>query len=86
MLWGCRKRSFLVFIFDPRLADENRKYFNHNAFQLLLECLADLEGHLESMGGKLLLFSGLPENVIMDINEKHGIDAVFFNMDYTTFQ
>ncbi len=73
------------FIFDPRLADENRKYFNHNAFQLLLECLDDLQNQLRSMGGKLLLFSDLPETVIMDINEKHSIDAVFFNMDYTSF-
>jgi deoxyribodipyrimidine photo-lyase len=73
------------FIFDPRLADEKRKYFNHNAFQFLLECLEDLKQQLDSKNGKLFFFSGLPENVIMDITEKHGIDAVFFNKDYTPF-
>ncbi len=73
------------FIFDPRLADNSRKHFNNNAFQFLLECLQDLEGQLEAKGGRLLLFSGLPENVIIGLKQEAGIDAVFFNRDYTPF-
>ncbi|MEZ5334802.1 MAG: deoxyribodipyrimidine photo-lyase [Methanolobus sp.] len=73
------------FIFDPRLANEERKYFNHNAFQFLLECLEDLEKQMESGNGKLFLFSGLPEEIIPELKSKHDIDAVFFNKDYTPF-
>lgn len=73
------------FIFDPRLADENRKHFNPNAFQFLLECLEDLGEQLKSINGSLILLSGLPEDVIKDLKGKHEIDAVFFNKDYTPF-
>ncbi|WMW24377.1 deoxyribodipyrimidine photo-lyase [Methanolobus sediminis] len=73
------------FIFDPRLADKNRKNFNYNSFQFLLESLGDLDKQLESRNGKLFLFSGLPEDVIGDFNDKHRIEAVFFNKDYTPF-
>ena len=73
------------FVFDPRLADEKRKYFNYNSFQFLLESLEDLKGQLESKGGRLFIFSGLPENIIADLKENNGIDAVFFNKDYTPF-
>jgi deoxyribodipyrimidine photo-lyase len=73
------------FIFDPRLADEKRKNFNHNTFQFLLECLEDLSHQLGSRNGKLFLFSGLPEEIISGLNDKHGIDAVFYNRDYTPF-
>ncbi|MBP1908246.1 cryptochrome/photolyase family protein [Methanolobus bombayensis] len=73
------------FIFDPRLADEKRKNFNHNAFHFLLECLDDLKLQLDSKYGKLFFFSGLPENIISDLKKKHEIDAVFFNKDYTPF-
>jgi deoxyribodipyrimidine photo-lyase len=73
------------FIFDPRLADEKRKHFNHNAFQFLLKCLEDLKRQVRTRGGYLFLFSGLPEKIIAGIKEETGIDAVFFNRDYTPF-
>ncbi len=73
------------FIFDPRLADEKRKYFNYNSFQFLLESLEDLKVQLELIGGRLFIFSALPENVIVELKQNNGIDAVFFNKDYTPF-
>ncbi|SFM91104.1 cryptochrome/photolyase family protein [Methanolobus profundi] len=73
------------FIFDPRLADEKREHFNYNAFQFLLECLDDLKEQLQSKGGSLFLFSGLPEDVILDLKNELDIDSVFFNRDYTPF-
>ncbi|TQD23807.1 deoxyribodipyrimidine photo-lyase [Methanolobus vulcani] len=73
------------FIFDPGLADEKRKNFNHNAFQFLLECLEDLSQQLKFRNGILFLFSVLPEDIIMELKIKHGIEAVFFNKDYTPF-
>lgn len=73
------------FIFDPGLADEKRKHFNHNAFQFLLECLDDLGQQLKSRNGNLFLFFGLPEDIIKEFKNKHGIEAVFFNKDYTPF-
>lgn len=73
------------FIFDPRLADENRKCFNYNTFQFLLESLVDLKGQLNSKGSELFLFSGLPEDIIKELAQKYKIGAVFFNKDYTPF-
>jgi len=73
------------FIFDPRIADEQRKHFNYNSFQLLLECLEDLKQQLNSKSGSLFLFSELPENVIINLKDELDINAVFFNKDYTPF-
>ncbi|MGM0770274.1 MAG: cryptochrome/photolyase family protein [Halobacteriota archaeon] len=73
------------FIFDPLLSGPERKNFNSNAFQFLLESLDDLKGQLEAVGGRLYLFSGLPEDVIGNLLENSGIDAVFMNHDYTPF-
>jgi deoxyribodipyrimidine photo-lyase len=78
-------RVIPCFFFDPGLADEKRKHFNHNAFQFLLECLEDLGQQLKSRNGNLFLFSGIPENIIKEFKNKHGIEAVFFNKDYTPF-
>ncbi len=73
------------FIFDPRLADPEREYFNSNAFQFLIESLDDLRKQFESKGGTLYIFSGLPEDIISKLNDKIGVDAVFINRDYTPF-
>ncbi len=73
------------FIFDPRLADESRKYFNYNTFHFLLESLEDLQEQLRQRNGRLFLFSGLPEDIIRNIIANTEIDAVFFNHDYTPF-
>ncbi|UGV40828.1 deoxyribodipyrimidine photo-lyase [Methanococcoides orientis] len=73
------------FIFDPRLSDPSRKNFNSNAFQFLLESLDDLREQLEAVGGRLYFFSGLPEDVIGNLLENAGIDAIFMNHDYTPF-
>ncbi len=73
------------FIFDPRLADSSREYFNHHAFQFLLECLDDLQLQLEAKNGNLFFFSALPEDVIRELVSTADIEAVFFNRDYTPF-
>ncbi|MBN2110809.1 MAG: deoxyribodipyrimidine photo-lyase [Methanosarcinaceae archaeon] len=73
------------FIFDPRLADPEGQDFNANAFQFLLESLEDLRSQLEEKGGRLYLFSGLPEDIIRKLVPDMGIDAVFLNRDYTPF-
>ncbi|WP_406656644.1 deoxyribodipyrimidine photo-lyase [Methanolobus sp. ZRKC2] len=73
------------FIFDPRLANPERENFNDNAFQFLLESLEDLRSQLESKGGRLYMFSGMPEDVIGMLADEIGIDAVFLNEDYTPF-
>jgi deoxyribodipyrimidine photo-lyase len=73
------------FIFDPRLSNKQRKHFNYNSFQFLLESLQDLKMQLKGKAANLFLFSGLPENIISQIHKDTGIDAVFFNKDYTPF-
>ncbi|WP_440952651.1 cryptochrome/photolyase family protein [Methanococcoides sp. FTZ1] len=82
---GMSEEVIPCFIFDPRLSDPAKKNFNRNAFQFLLESLEDLRGQLDAVAGRLYLFSGLPEDVMGNLLEKVGIDAIFMNHDYTPF-
>ncbi|MFP3939222.1 MAG: cryptochrome/photolyase family protein [Thermoanaerobaculia bacterium] len=74
------------FIFDPAQADPGRNpYFGAPAFQVMLESLEDLDGQLEAAGGRLYRFHGDPAEVIGELLNAHGVDAVFVNRDYTPF-
>lgn len=74
------------FVFDPAQCDpEQNDYFSAPAFQVLLESLADLDGQLSKNEDSIYRFYGSPESVIVQLIEKHGVEAVFVNRDYTPF-
>lgn len=74
-----------AFVFDPRQGSASNRYFGAPAFQFLLESLADLDGQLARVGGRLHRFAGLPHEVVVRLAGEAGIEAVFVNADSTPF-
>ncbi len=72
------------FIFDPRQI-EPHPYQSKPALSAMLQAISDLQQQLQDIGGKLALFSGLPESVISQLHEQQRFQAVFINRDYTPF-
>lgn len=74
------------FVFDSRQTDKKEnKYFSENSFAFLLRSLAELQEEVEKKGGKLHFFEGLTHEVVSELIEKDGVDAVYLNRDYTPF-
>ncbi len=73
-----------VFIFDPRQI-EAHPYQSQPALHFMLQSIADLDQQLQSVGGNLTLYKGLPEQVIARALKQQSIQAVFINRDYTPF-
>ena len=72
------------FIFDPRQIDAHA-YQSQPALHFMLQSIADLDQQLQTVGGKLTLYKGLPELVIARVLKQQSIQAVFINRDYTPF-
>ena len=64
------------FIFDPRQI-EPHPYQSKPALQFMLQSISDLQLQLQTEGGKLGLYHGLPEQVIRSVLEGQHIQAVF---------
>jgi deoxyribodipyrimidine photo-lyase len=72
------------FIFDDRQI-LNNPYRSDNALQFMVSSLNELNGNLNSAGGKLYVFNGIAHKVVEHIIITAGIDAVCVNKDYTPF-
>lgn len=73
------------FIFDPRQVGEGNAYRSDFAVHFLCESLKDLEEQYHKKDGKLHIFEGLAHDVLEELLEREGIDAVMVNADYTPF-
>ena len=51
----------------------------------MLESLADLQLQLVEAGGRLLLLRGQPQELLPELLQKSGAQAVFVNRDFTPF-
>jgi deoxyribodipyrimidine photo-lyase len=72
------------FIFDPRQI-ESHPYQSQPALHFMLQSIADLDQQLQSVGGNLTFYEGLPDQVIARALKQQAIEAVFINRDYTPF-
>ena len=72
------------FIFDPRLQKDGIQR-NNNAGKFMLESLSDLSQQLKATNASLHCFSGLSEEVIENLIDHIHPDAIFLNVDYTSF-
>ncbi|MDX5326732.1 MAG: DASH family cryptochrome [Bacteroidota bacterium] len=59
----------------PRMGSFRRRF--------LLECLADLDHQIRTMGGRLIILHGSPEKEIPNIVRSHGFEKVFASAGYT---
>ncbi|RIZ70973.1 MAG: deoxyribodipyrimidine photo-lyase [Methylococcales bacterium] len=78
------KQVLPCFIFDPRQIDAH-PYQSQPALHFMLQSIADLDQQLQSVGGNLTLYKGLPDQVIACALKQQSIQAVFINRDYTPF-
>jgi deoxyribodipyrimidine photo-lyase len=74
-----------IFIYDPRQITAKNNYASANAIQCMRESLEDLNTQLNTHNARLYELYGEAHLVIEDLIKKNGIDAVFFNKDYTPF-
>jgi len=72
------------FVFDPRQTGRH-PYKSDNALQFLVASLKELDGELRERGSRLYLFFGETEKVVAGLLRAEGLDAVYFNRDYTPF-
>ncbi|MGR9043785.1 MAG: cryptochrome/photolyase family protein [Gammaproteobacteria bacterium] len=72
------------FIFDPEQIKPH-PYQSRPGLRFMLQSLCDLELQLQQVGGCLTLFEAAPDQVIEQLFDRHQIEAVFVNRDYTPF-
>ncbi|MEM3347759.1 MAG: deoxyribodipyrimidine photo-lyase [Metallosphaera sp.] len=69
-----------LFIIDPRQVEDN-PYKSPFAIGFMIDSLLELDQDLKTVGSRLHLLKGFPEEIIPKINA----DAVYMNEDYTPF-
>jgi len=72
------------FIFDKRQIEDN-DYKSDNCIQFMAHSLQELDNELKKKNGKLYLFYGISEEVIVKLLTQLKIKAIFINRDYTPF-
>lgn len=72
------------FIFDPRQIKPH-PYQSLPALQLMLAAIAELQQAFHQASGELALYHDPPVSVVKQVYERHRIQAVFVNRDYTPF-
>ncbi len=72
------------FIFDPRQV-ESHPYQSQPGLQFMLEALQDLQCQFEQLGACLHTFNAEPEKIVLQLYNRHQIEAVYVNRDYTPF-
>jgi len=80
------KGSFVIplYCFDPRYFTKNK--FNHlntgnKRAQFIIESVQNLKDNLRRIGGDLLVFEGLPEEIIPVIAAKYEVDEVYHHRE-----
>jgi len=82
LIEACQKADMVlpVFCFDPRQFDKTPfKTLKTGKFRakFLLESVQDLQKSFQSIGANLLIRTGHPEEVLVEIAQKYGIQKVF---------
>lgn len=79
------KQVIPIFVFDKRQVGSANPYRSQRAVQFMVESLEDLDEQLNKQGGCLHALRGNPSEVLAEVIEELGIDAVFLNEDVTPF-
>lgn len=78
-------RVYTCFIFTPEQIGDGNKFRSQNAVDFMLESLESLATDIRGVGGELILMHGKNRNVIRELVETLGINAIFFNRDYSPY-
>lgn len=75
-----------VYIFDTRLFEENELGLVKTGkfkTQFLIEAVADLRDNLQKAGSNLLVMTGKPEELLVDLAKAHQIEAIYASQEVT---
>jgi deoxyribodipyrimidine photo-lyase len=74
-----------IFCVDPRQATDKNKFLSPFALGFMLQSLQDLNNQLKKYGKKLCILYGEPQIVLKSLIQKHKINNIYMNKDYTPF-
>lgn len=80
----CQK-LYTIFVFTTDQISNVNTYKSNNAVQFMVESLDELARDIKNQGGELVFFYGSQISILKQIIVEVGIDAVFFNRDYTPY-
>ncbi len=78
-----------IFIFDPKNlenTDFGNSRFSRFRRKILLESLEDLEKNLNAKDLRLYKFFGEPTSILNELFEKHSIDRIFIQKEYSDYE
>ena len=78
------KNVITIFIFTPEQIDKN-SFKSDNAIQFMVESLTELQKKIKKKNGELYFFYGKQDVVIKKILKDNGVDAIYFNKDWTPY-
>lgn len=78
------KELYVCFVFTPEQVGNSNNYRSQNAIQFMIESLGELSNTIKKQDGELLIFYDKQKDVIENFISL-GIEAVFFNKDYTPY-
>jgi len=79
------EKVYTIFVFTPEQVTSQNRYKSDNAVEFMIESLQDLKKQIRKLGGRLFTFYGNQNDIIKQFIRKEGVDAVFFNRDYTPY-
>jgi deoxyribodipyrimidine photo-lyase len=75
-----------IFIFTPEQITTKNLYRSLNIMKFMMDSLIDLDNELRSIGSKLFIFYGKPDDILKHILESDpDIQSVHINADYTPY-
>lgn len=74
------KQVMLVFIFDEEILARFSKGLQRIGF--LIEAIQQLDEHLKTLGSRLLILHGKPQELIPELVKTYQLDAVYTNRSY----
>lgn len=78
-------RVYTCFIFTPEQVGAGNKFRSQNAVDFMMESLGSLAAEIRAAGGELIFMHGKNKGVVRELVETLGINAVFFNRDYSPY-
>ena len=78
-------RVYTCFVFTPEQVGAGNRFRSQNAIDFMMESLNSLAKEIRGAGGELIFMHGKNVGVVRELVEALGINAVFFNRDYSPY-
>ena len=79
------KQLYCCFIFTPEQVGKSNAYRSPNAIQFMIESLEELYQDIQREGGELMTFYGNHISTLRQLIQHIGIEALYFNKDYSPY-